>query len=173
MTFYHKNIRLPAANYQGQRWYFVTLCCAARRPLFTNTARVYPVIEELRQQATAHQFDVHAFCVMPDHLHALVRGHQATSDLLALMKTLKQKTVYDFQRKFRRSLWQKKFHNHILRPNESPEGVAAYIWMNPVRKGLCKDAREYPYSGSFAFAWRNVAPPAESWVPSWKSDGPA
>jgi putative transposase len=131
------------------------------------------MIEELRQQAASHQFGVYAFCVMPDHLHALVRGLQATSDLLAFMKILKRKTGYEFQSKFRRSLWQKKFHDHILRPKESPEGVAADIWMNPVRKGLCKDAREYPYSGSFLVDWRNVTPPAEPWAPSWKSDAPA
>jgi putative transposase len=126
------------------------------------------VIDQLREHAHAHHFSVHAYCAMPDHLHALVFGLDATSDMLVFLKEMKQKTAYQFQRRFHCSLWQKKFYDHILRPKDSPEQVPAYIWMNPVRKGLCQTPQEYPNSGSFVFDWKKVLPPAESWAPSWK-----
>jgi hypothetical protein len=66
-------------------------------------------------------------------------------------------------------LWQKKFYDRILRERDSFDGVAGYIWMNPVRKGLCSDPREYPYSGSFAVDWKKMMRPLESWVPEWKA----
>lgn len=104
---------------------------------------------------------------MPDHVHALAFGLDLISDLLRLLKSVKQNTGYEFHRGFRRDLWQKKFYDHILRSNDSPERVATYIWMNPVRKGICVDPREYPYSGSFVRDWKEAAP-TKPWVPPWK-----
>lgn len=127
------------------------------------------MVEELRQQAASHGFSVYAYCVMPDHVHALVMGLGATSDLLMFIKILKQKTGYQFQRKSHSSLWQKRFYDHILRERDSVERVAAYIWMNPVRAGLCKEAREYPHSGSFVLDWTRESAPVEAWVPPWKA----
>lgn len=119
-------------------------------------------------KASSQSFVVYAYCVMPDHLHVLVIGADQASDLLIFLKRLKQKTAYEFRRKFRRDLWQKKFYDHILRQSDSIGRVAAYIWMNPVRKGICKDPREYPYSGSFVVDWKKVGAPVEIWVPPWK-----
>jgi putative transposase len=131
------------------------------------------LIEQIRQHSRSHGFAVHAYCVMPDHLHALVFGLGLSSDLLTFVTSLKQKAAYEFYGRFHRILWQKKFYDHILRAKESPERVAAYIWMNPIRKGLCKDVRDYPHSGSFTFDWKKAALPVQPWVPSWKAKTPA
>ncbi|MBZ5695418.1 MAG: transposase [Acidobacteriia bacterium] len=173
MGFLHRNIRLPAAKYRGVQWYFVTLCCAGRRRVFADEKRATWIVDELRRHATSHRFAVHAYCAMPDHLHALVMGLDATSDLLTFLKNLKQKTAYEFHSEFDRSLWQKKFYDHILRREDAVERVAAYIWMNPVRKGLCKDPREYAFSGSFVLDWKRDGKPVETWVPPWKEKAPA
>jgi putative transposase len=168
MDYSHKNIRLHPAKYRGVQWHFVTLCCEARRPIFANAARASWIVDELRQSSTSHNFAVHAYSAMPDHLHALVMGLDATSNLLVFLRSLKQKTAYEFRRRFHDDLWQKKFYDHILRQTDSVERVAAYIWMNPVRKGLCKAPHEYPYSGSFVLDWRKEVARVEAWVPPWK-----
>jgi REP element-mobilizing transposase RayT len=67
-------------------------------------------------------------------------------------------------------LWQKKFHDHILRERDNAIGVAGYIWMNPVRAGICADPRDYPHSGSFVITdWKKQFLPAEQWAPDWKA----
>jgi len=168
MVFLHKNIRLPAPRYEGEQWHFVTICCAGRRPLLIDAGRAAWIIDELRRHAAAHEMSVYAFCAMPDHLHVLVMGLRPTSHLLPFVKGLKQKTAYEFRKKVHRDLWQKKFYDHILRQDDSVERVAGYIWMNPVRKGICADPREYPYSGSFAIDWAKGLAPIGEWVPPWK-----
>jgi putative transposase len=173
MDYPHKNIRLHPSKYIGTQRHFVTLCCAARHRVFADAERASWIIDELRQHATAHDFAVHAYCAMPDHLHALAMGRGATSDLLIFMKSLKQKTAYEFRRQFRRDLWQKKFHDHILRQRDSVARVAAYIWMNPVRAGLCKGPHEFPFSGSFVLDWKKESAPVEAWAPPWKGKAPA
>ena len=70
-------------------------------------------------------------------------------------------------------MWQKKFYDHILRHDDLAERVAAYIWANPVRKGICGDALEYPFSGSFVLDWKKLISPVKVWEPLWKADAGA
>jgi putative transposase len=105
---------------------------------------------------------------MPDHFHALVEGLAPESDLLLFVQNFKQASSQDYSNGEGIPLWQKKFYDHILRANDSPEAVSWYIWMNPVRKGLCSQPIQYPYSGSFTERWERKLLPKEIWVPGWK-----
>jgi len=104
---------------------------------------------------------------MPDHLHFLAFGMTPSSSLLVLAKSFKQKTAYAYQQETGARLWQKNYYDHVLRASEKSNEVAAYIWMNPVRKGLCKNFVEYPFSGSFTRPWK-TSPYAGAWAPPWK-----
>ena len=141
--------------------------------MFANTKHASWIVDTLRKEAAAHDFAIHAYCVMPQHLHVLAVGMSPASDLLMFLKNLKQKTAYEFRRRFHRDLWQKKFYDHILRHSDSVERVAAYIWMNPVRKGFCETPQEYPHSGSFVLDWKRETAPVDAWVPPWKDKAPA
>jgi putative transposase len=167
--FPHKNIRRPAAHYVGRREYFVTFCCCGRRAVFAEPEKALWLIDELRRHSVRHRFAVYAYCVMPEHFHALVRGLGPGSDLLVFLKGFKQETAHEFRRKFHGVLWQKKFYDHILRRDDSAERVAAYIWANPVRKGICGDALEYPFCGSFVLDWKKLISAVEVWEPSWEA----
>lgn len=112
---------------------------------------------------------VYAYCVMPDHVHILVQGAGAASDLLEFVKEFKQRVECGLRWVRGRELWQKKFYDRILRPRDSLDRIAAYIWMNPVRKGLCRAATEYRYSGSCVVDWEEIAQVTEPWVPEWKN----
>ncbi|MFC5526621.1 transposase [Rhodanobacter ginsengisoli] len=46
---------------------------------------------------------------------------------------------------FEGRLWEKGFHDHALRRDESVEKAARYIIANPVRAGLVRDPMDYPY----------------------------
>jgi putative transposase len=172
-TFHHKNIRLGKESYKGQRWHFATICCHQRRPVFSSQLYANRLIEILRRDAISHRFGVHAYCVMPDHLHLLVQGLDHASDLLTFIKSLKQSTGYEFKQADGNALWQKKFHDHILRARDSVDAVAAYIWLNPVRKGLCTEPKKYPYSGSLLLDWSTVRLTEAGWEPPWKTKAPA
>jgi REP element-mobilizing transposase RayT len=173
MKFEHKNIRLNASQYVGRKWYFVTICSAGRRKVLTRPGNAEKLMTHLLGVAKNCGMPVYAYCVMPDHLHVLVHGSLPTSDLLSFIKEFKQRTELEFHAKFGREFWQKKVYDRILRPRDSPERVAAYIWMNPVRQGLCRHAVEYPHSGSTVVDWEEIARVSEPWVPDWKKTSPA
>jgi len=44
-------------------------------------------------------------------------------------------------------MWQARFHDHVLRPNEPVKDICEYILNNPVRKNLAKSCEDYKFCG--------------------------
>jgi putative transposase len=164
-----RQIRLPPDEYLGTAIAFVTICCEDRVPIFCDAKRCGVAIDSLRRTSTAMQFLVHAFCLMPDHVHFLVEGSSSGSHLVKFINQWKQQTGYLFRHELRKGFWQRRFYDHILRSGDGTEDVAWYIWMNPVRKGLVEEPQQYPFSGSFTTEWPRVNAPAKAWEPPWKA----
>ncbi|HEX4001073.1 MAG TPA: transposase [Candidatus Acidoferrales bacterium] len=170
LGFQHRNIRLPPERYLGRRLYFITIGFHGRRRFGTNPRVAHWIICQIREYAIARKFFVHAYCVMPDHVHILAAGMSENSNMLKFVATFEQDTAAVFGRRTRRRLWQFKYYDHILRGADSADRVAAYIWLNPVRKGLCADPREYPFLGSFTSIGLKILKDAalREWTPPWK-----
>jgi REP-associated tyrosine transposase len=130
----HKPIRLKPFNYLGQHFYFVTICTFQRRAIFSDTKLSHWLLSLLRMESANNSFNVHAFCLMPDHL--LAEGIEPTSDPLHFVKILKIESSRQYAAQPGGVLWQKRFYDQVLRSLESVEPVAWYIWLNPVRKDL-------------------------------------
>jgi putative transposase len=167
--FRRKNIRLPASEYIGRKWYFLTMVVEGREHRLLDPPRVVEHLDHLQECAQASHFQIPAYCFMPDHLHLLTNGIEENSDLLKFADDFKQDTGFDFKQQSGIRFWQKKFHDHILRSNERWESVACYIWMNPVRKGLCQRPQDWPFSGSFTVDWKKLFTLGiDTFVPPWK-----
>jgi len=119
----------------------LTTCTALRRRVFTERWIVTEVTAQLFQYAALLECGVLAYCVMPDHLHALVEAKSDRSDFGALMNGLTQA---------RRSLWQPGHRERVLGDTEDSDVVARYILENPIRAGLSRAVGDYP------FAWSDV-----------------
>ena len=169
MDFRRKKIRLAPDAYRGMRLYFVTICTEKRHPVFAKEPVGKWMVAWLIRLAARHGFAVHAYCVMPDHVHLLLEGLNEGCDLARFVSAFKQHTGFAYQQKVGRRLWQTVYYDHVLRKTEEMNRVAWYIWMNPVRKGLCARPEDWPYSGSQTMDWmRMLTPPEELWVPPWK-----
>jgi putative transposase len=143
--------RLDGVSYVGYQRYFVTACCAFRRPLFCNAALATRVIDQLLHNAALCDFAVLAYCLMPDHLHALVEAESEQSDFRMFVKRFKQTTGFAYRQEAKQRLWQAGYHERILRDEETTEVVVRYIIENPIRAGLTNTLGEYPLAGSAAY----------------------
>ncbi len=168
--FRRKNIRLPADRYRGRNLYFVTLCFQNRRRFGASFRIAAWLIASLRKHAAACAFFIHAYCVMPDHMHILAGAATDESNLIKFVESFKQETACGFARRRGRRLWQFKYYDHILRASDSADRVACYIWLNPVRQGLCRAPAEYPFLGSFTELGARLLknPVMPEWCPPWK-----
>jgi REP-associated tyrosine transposase len=157
VSFLRKPIRLDPSNYRGKRAYFVTICCQKRLPAFANYPDASWLVTELIACAANQNFFLHAYCVMPDQVHFLAEGAQDRCDLVQFVSVLKQQSGFAFRGKYGRPLWQARYYDYILRKPDATDAIAWYIWMNPVRRGLCSLPHEYPFSGSLTVDWKQRA----------------
>ena len=97
--------------------------------------------------AASNDFDVLAYCFMPDHLHLLVKGKTQDADLRVFVSTAKQRAAYVARTFIRGRLWQPGYFDRILRDEDDAYAVIKYIRDNPVRAGLVQAADDYPFSG--------------------------
>jgi|tagenome__1003787_1003787.scaffolds.fasta_scaffold19316303_1 putative transposase len=153
MTHNRRAARLPPQNYPGRHCFFVTICCNNRQPLLQSPDAAKAVLNTLLEIATTHNFQLHAYCLMPDHAHILAESLDDHGNLLKFIRLFKQRTAFAFRQSHNSALWEMSYHDRILRNNDSVEQIAAYIWQNPVRKNLCEKPAAYPFSGSQTIPW--------------------
>ena len=162
--------RLRDFEYKGFNRYFLTVCVNQREPVFGNHELGTSVADQFLRIAVVFDFEVIAYCVMPDHFHALAAATSEVSALKPFMHRWKQASGYWWKhdRQRHRRVWQEGYYDRILRDDDATEGVVRYILENPVRAGLVDDAREYPLLGSTHFDVNTILESAMSWKPPWK-----
>jgi putative transposase len=141
--------RLKSFDYIGTYSYFITILTKDHDAHFKEAEVVSCLINLLLETVKSERFDVLGYCFMPDHLHLLIMGMDDKSNLKRFISLFKQKSGYWFKKNYSENLWHISYYDHVLRKEESIEGVARYILDNPVRKGLVSDYKEYPFSWSF------------------------
>ena len=93
---------------------------------------------------------------MPDHVHLLVYGTSERADLRAFVVHFKKLTGFEYARRVGRCLWQPGYYDRVLRDEESTETIARYVLGNPIRAGLARHPREYPFAGSDLYDARAI-----------------
>jgi len=140
--------RLDGVSYVGFERYFLTICTAFRRPFFATSSVATDVAAQLLHNSDHFEFAVLAYCLMPDHLHALVEARSEQSDFRAFVKRFKQTTGYRHRQLTNQPLWQPGFHERVLRNDEASAAIVRYILENPVRAGIARQIGQYPFAGS-------------------------
>ena len=87
------------------------------------------------------------YVVMPDHIHFFC-SPRSGDDLSAFVARFKGRSTHALWRTgVQGRVWQKEFHDHLLRSNESYASKCEYVYLNPVRVELCADPDDWPYAG--------------------------
>lgn len=95
---------------------------------------------------------IHAFVVMPNHVHILATPN-ATTPLSEMMKKVKGRSSISVNRAMGRkgTLWQQDYLDRMIRNSEHFEKTAAYIEWNPVKAGLCIEQKQFPFSSANSY----------------------
>jgi REP-associated tyrosine transposase len=144
--------RLRDFNYRGRYTYFLTICTKNRQPAFADADFAAFAIAQLLQQTRARGFSILAYCLMPDHVHLLLRGLRENSDLKSFVLSWIARTAYQWKAAHATPLWQGGYYDRVVRDEEPVIALAQYVLRNPGRAGLVADAREYPWSGSLEWS---------------------
>lgn len=100
--------------------------------------------------AQACEWTVHAFCLMPNHYHAVLET--TVERLSSGMHALNWKHAFRFNSRHCRTghLFQERFDARLIETDEYLEDACLYVLNNPVRAGLRERWEEWPWSGGAA-----------------------
>lgn len=155
-----KDIRLKSYNYSSAGAYLLTVCTKKRirylwndvgapigRPQNEVLSRYGMIVDTAINKITEKYTDISVdnYSIMPDHIHLLVQIHSiggrpmaapTTSTIINQMKGWVTKQI-GF------SIWQKSFHDHIIRNEHDYLEALKYIEHNPYK--YIKDSDPIPF----------------------------
>ena len=101
----------------------------------------------LEEYGEASGCQIHAYCLMTNHVHLLLTGKSAEGPGL-LMKRLGQRYVQYVNRSYQRSgtLWEGRYKSCLVHEENYLLGCYRYIEMNPIRAGMVAHPAEYQWS---------------------------
>ena len=155
-----KRLRLKNFDYSTPGAYFITICTHNRK---CTLSRVVGAIHEspeielmdygkitdetIRNIPERYKATVDRYVIMPNHIHLIIiitdgeelrairesplRGRSVISKVIGYVKMNASKGIHD---KYDDAvIWQRGFHDHIIRNCDDYEGHVKYIYENPVR----------------------------------------
>ena len=121
-----------------------------RRPWLSPPDHARHIIDSLGFLRSANAIRLLAFCVMPDHFHAMFFLLPSGKSVSAIMQRSCRYTARLINQSLRRSgqFWQDGFHDHRCRDVDDMDYLLGYIESNPVRAGLIDSPEEWPFSSA-------------------------
>ena len=144
----HHPARLSDDCYLSPQACFVTICTSHRQPLLVEPAVADDVTDQLLAQCQKSLVDVAAYCLMPDHLHALFVVESLHTDIRTCIARFKQFTGYTYAQRTDQRLWQASYFDYTLRSDEATLPTIAYIVNNPIRAQFVTLPEAWPFWGS-------------------------
>lgn len=136
--------------------YFFTvnlLECKGNDLLTRHIDLLRQAVQQVKKQ---HPFKIHAWVVLPDHLHCLLELPAGDSNYALrwrLIKTLFSRSIPENEfrtqvrlRRRERGIWQRRFWEHVIRDQRDFNHHLDYIHYNPVKHGLVHRVADWPYS---------------------------
>ena len=143
-----KNIRLKEYDYSNAGCYFITICVKDGHellwqvnPVGAHSVRLLSDIGLVVKKAIENiaiiysGIDVDKYVIMPNHIHIILRIDSSGRTLCAPTKipnVIKQCKEY-VTKQIGFSIWQKSYHDRIIRSEAEYNRIWQYIEENPVR----------------------------------------
>ena len=142
---------------QEVRTYFVTAVCAGRRRVFQTDRNAELMLTVLQANREKGRMQIHAFVLMPDHMH-LVLTPASDVSLEKAMQFLKG--GYSFLLKSKFDVWERSYRERRIVSAEDLATATQYVETNPPRARLIQAAETYPFSSG---ARKDTIDPAPPW----------
>jgi len=143
-------------DYKGMHRYLITQTTRKAAAFVSGHENVVGILSALREACRRHDFEVYAYCFLPDQLVMLVRGKTDSADMKEFLAAFRTSTSSFLKTQSGQDLWRKKYTERVLRKGEDSREVAARIFQLPVQGGLSATPEAYPLQGSFVFDMKNL-----------------
>ena len=108
-----------------------------------ETAEV--IVGTMGEYAARCSLRLHAYCIMPDHVHLVVSVAAEGGDIAKWLRYAKRAVA---ARLGAPGMWQRSYWDRHAREHEDVAAAVEYLLANPLRAGLCESWTDWPYSWS-------------------------
>ena len=118
-----------------------------RQHLFEDESDFLYFLESLQHLKTEMAFELHAYCLMSNHVHLLIKESKM-GDISLVMKRLLTKYAMYFNRKYERNgaLIASRYKSQPVEVDEYFIPLIRYIHQNPIKAGIVGTLEEYRFS---------------------------
>ncbi|MEM5773895.1 MAG: transposase [Anaerolineaceae bacterium] len=142
--------RLRDYDYGSNGAYFITICTKDRENIFwqpglaaKNSGGMFPLSEEGRivNQSILNipliypDVSVEKFVIMPNHIHMILCIHNIGKTRKTSISTVVNQMKGYVSKNIGQSIWQKLFHDHVIRNEDEYQKIWDYIDCNPIEWG--------------------------------------
>jgi REP-associated tyrosine transposase len=157
----------------------LTFSCFRRQPILSKDRSRAWLTDAIERARSKHEFHIWAYVIMPEHMHLMLWPTAANYNISEILNSIKQsvsKRALVFVRRetpgFLKRMedrqpngsvhyrfWQRGggYDRNIVAP-ESTHIQIEYIHNNPVRRGLCIDPEDWPWSSAGNYAGLRMGP---------------
>ncbi|MEW5756234.1 MAG: transposase [Pseudomonadota bacterium] len=136
--------------------YFFTVNLLQRQGSDLLVRRIDNLRAVVRSVQIRHPFVIHGWVVLPEHMHCVIKLPPGDADFATRWRLIKS----DFgkmlplterrspvrQRRGERGIWQRRYWEHLITNDEDFSAHMDYVHINPVKHGLVRRVRDWPYS---------------------------
>jgi len=120
-------------------------------PHWLGEPRVAEVVSRAIHSHDNTDFELFAFCIMPNHVHMIfhVTGASGNGPLVTdILRQIKGKTARECNLVLHRSgpFWQHESYDHVVRDSEELRRTIWYVLHNPVKAALVNDWSDWPWT---------------------------
>ena len=164
-----KNLRLQEYDYNTPGAYFITFCTHNRRNILSSIVGAIQespvsrlsicgmIVDSLiRSVPDRFHVTIDSYVIMPNHVHLMVMLSEADAQRAILESPLQDRSIIskvvgyikmNASKAIRQqygdvTVWQRGYHDHVVRNRADYEMIAKYIHENPIRWELDKFYRE-------------------------------
>lgn len=136
-----------ARKYSKSGLYHVVYRGISRQNIFNEEADYIKKINILSDLKEEMEFQIHAYCLMTNHVHLLIK-EDTIGDISVIMKRLLVKYAFWFNKKYDRSgtLFANRYKSQPLEKESHLISVVRYIHQNPIKANLSSDLKSYKWS---------------------------
>jgi putative transposase len=124
--------------------HFITFSCYRRLPYLDDDHSRKVFEEVLERTRQSHQFFLHGYVLMPEHVHLLMSEPQrySLSTTLGVIKGETSKLLKGERVQF----WQLRYHDFNVFTRPKHREKLRYLHRNPVKRGLVEEPEQWPWS---------------------------
>ena len=149
----------------GTYFFTVNLADRSRRLLVEHAGLLRQAVAITRRE---HPFEFVAAVILPEHLHAVWTLPPDDVDFSVHWRKIKARFSRELPRierrsasrigKGERSIWQRRFWEHVIRDESDLRRHVDYVHYNPVKHGHCHAVADWPYSTFHRYVALGVYP---------------